>query len=120
MKGLKLSRSTWLSNVQGISYPGPEFMELAKIIFLEVYTWIYGYTNTHMSAHLHSWIVCAHLQVFKAPVFRVFIFHSFSLFLHRPSLPVWLDSWEIPAPWEVTFQNFGKKKISNNQIYDKL
>lgn len=57
MKELKVSRSTWLSHVLGILYPGPEFVELVKIIILGVNTWIYGYTNTHMPANLHSQII---------------------------------------------------------------
>lgn len=63
----------------------------------------------------------AHLQFLKVLVFMVFVFHSFSLFLHHPSLSGWWDSWEIPAPWEVTFQKPElEEKISNKQIYKKL
>lgn len=56
MKELKVFRSTWLSHVLGILYPGPEFMELAENTMLEVNTWVYGYMNTHVPANLHSWI----------------------------------------------------------------
>lgn len=63
----------------------------------------------------------AHVQFLKVLVFTVFVFHSFSLFLHHPSLSGWWDSWEIPAPWEVTFQKLElEEKISNKQIYNKL
>lgn len=65
MKELKVSKPIWLIHVLGVLYPGPEFVELAKIIILEVYTWVYRYTNTHKPAHLHSWIIFCTSSAFQ-------------------------------------------------------
>lgn len=98
----------WIHGVGWKHYVGSKYMGI----------WVHEHPRACKPAFLDYF---AHLPFLKVLVFRVFIFHSFSLFLHHPSLSGWPDSWEIPTPWDITFQKPQlEEKISDKQIYSKL
>lgn len=95
MKELKVSRSTvyaWLNHILRIVYPSSELRQLAKILILKAYVCIYVYTDTHMHAYLHPWMILFIFNFSRFLCLGVLFFYSVSIFLYHPSISSWLAS----------------------------